>query len=84
MEVQHDRILAARRPFRQAAVRRVQRYHVGRRGAALSNDERSNNMAAQRIGAEQAHADVASGKALLVCAYDGDDKFRQHHLHEAI
>ncbi len=41
-------------------------------------------MAAERISAEQAHADVTSGKALLVCGYDSDEKFREHHLPEAI
>ncbi len=41
-------------------------------------------MAAERISAEQAHADVTSGKALLVCGYDSDEKFREHYLPEAI
>ncbi len=41
-------------------------------------------MAAERISAEQAHADVTSGKALLVCGYDSDEKFREYYLPEAI
>jgi len=41
-------------------------------------------MAAERIDVEQAHADVGSGKALLVCAYDSDEKFREHNLPEAM
>ena len=39
---------------------------------------------AERISAERAHADLTSGKALLVCAYDSDDRFRECHLHEAL
>lgn len=42
-------------------------------------------MAAQDlISAAEAHAHVQSGSALLVCAYDSDDKFNQSHLDGAI
>ncbi len=36
-------------------------------------------MAATRIDAQQAHADIESG-ALLVCAYDDPDQFAKYHL----
>jgi rhodanese-related sulfurtransferase len=38
---------------------------------------------AERIDARQAHADVAAG-ALLVCAYDDDEKWRKNRLDGAI
>lgn len=37
-----------------------------------------------RISPAQAKEAVASGSALLVCAYDSDDKFRMVHLDGAI
>jgi rhodanese-related sulfurtransferase len=33
---------------------------------------------------EQARRDVASGKALLVCAYDDEEKCRQYRLANAL
>ena len=36
-----------------------------------------------RISAEEAQRKVTSGKALLVCAYDNDDKFGRMHLQDA-
>jgi hypothetical protein len=39
---------------------------------------------ALRIGLEQARQKVQSGSALLVCAYDDDEVFRQMHLEGAI
>jgi hypothetical protein len=41
-------------------------------------------MSAQLIFADQAHYDVASGLALLVCAYDSDAKFQENRLPDAI
>lgn len=42
-------------------------------------------MAAQRIGARQAHEHLESSSgALLVCAYDSDEKFRANHLEGAM
>lgn len=38
----------------------------------------------ERITAEKAREKVSLGKALLVCAYDSDDKFTQYHLEGAI
>ena len=35
-----------------------------------------------RIGPEQAKRDLTSG-AMLVCAYDSDEKFRKNHLEGA-
>ena len=37
----------------------------------------------ERIGPEQAKRDLASG-ALLICAYDSDEKFRKNHLQGAV
>ena len=37
-----------------------------------------------RITTEKAREKVSMGKALLVCAYDGDDKFAKYHLEGAI
>jgi len=37
-----------------------------------------------RISAEETQWKVTSGKALLVCAYDNDDKFGRMHLQDAI
>ena len=37
-----------------------------------------------RIPVEEARQKVASGTALLVCAYDDDDKFKNNHLQGAI
>jgi hypothetical protein len=37
-------------------------------------------MEAQRISPEEAHTHVASGEALLVCAYDSDEKFQENRL----
>ncbi|MCB2216097.1 rhodanese-like domain-containing protein [Desulfofustis glycolicus] len=36
------------------------------------------------ISAAEAHEHRRSGKALLVCAYDSDDKFRLYQLEGAI
>lgn len=36
------------------------------------------------ISVHQAHDDVESGKALLVCAYENDEKFQNNALKEAI
>ena len=41
-------------------------------------------MAAERISAQQAHTDVSSGNAMLVCGYDIDEQFRLHRLTEAM
>ena len=37
-----------------------------------------------RISVEEARQKVISGSALLVCAYDDDDKFKKNHLQGAI
>ena len=37
-----------------------------------------------RISPEEAHERVASGKAMLICAYADDAKFDQYHLEGAI
>ena len=37
----------------------------------------------ERIGPDQAKKNLASG-ALLVCAYDSDEKFRKNHLQGAV
>ncbi len=36
------------------------------------------------ISVHQAHEDVESGNALLVCAYESDEKFNHNALKEAI
>jgi len=36
------------------------------------------------ISAAEAHKHVQNGSALLVCAYDSDDKFQKSHLEGAI
>jgi rhodanese-related sulfurtransferase len=38
----------------------------------------------ERIDPVQARAHVISGNALLVCAYDDQEKFRQNHLEGAL
>jgi hypothetical protein len=38
----------------------------------------------KRIGPQEAQRHVESGGAVLVCAYDSEDKFRQNHLEGAI
>ena len=40
--------------------------------------------AVERVSAEKARTAVESDRALLVCAYDSDEKFRQYHIPEAI
>ena len=37
-------------------------------------------MAVERIDPETAYEHVQSGKALLVCAYDSEDKYQDNHL----
>ncbi len=37
-----------------------------------------------RISPEEARAKARSGEALLVCAYDDEEKFRKMHLEDAI
>ena len=37
-----------------------------------------------RISVEDARQKVTSGSALLVCAYDDDEKFKNNHLDGAI
>ncbi len=37
-----------------------------------------------RISPEEARAKARSGEALLVCAYDDEEKFRKMHLEGAI
>jgi rhodanese-related sulfurtransferase len=37
-----------------------------------------------RIPVEEAHEKVRAGSALLVCAYDDEDKFKKNHLQGAI
>ncbi len=37
-----------------------------------------------RIPVEEARQKVTSGSALLVCAYDDDEKFKNNHLQGAI
>lgn len=39
---------------------------------------------AQKISPQQAHQDMESSQALLVCGYDSDEKFQQNHLEGAI
>ncbi len=41
-------------------------------------------MAAERIRASRARADLQAGKALLVCAYDSNAKFEQNRLEGAL
>jgi rhodanese-related sulfurtransferase len=41
-------------------------------------------MATQRISARQAHDQAANAGALLVSAYDSQQKFEQNHLEGAI
>ena len=38
----------------------------------------------ERVGVEQVRRDVEAGRALLVCAYDDEDKCRQLRLQNAI
>lgn len=38
----------------------------------------------ERVSPREAHEKVASGKALLVCAYEKEEKFAQVHLEGAI
>ena len=38
----------------------------------------------QRISPQEAHDRVASGQALLVCAYDDEQKCRHYHLEGAL
>jgi hypothetical protein len=37
-----------------------------------------------RIPAEEARRKVTSGEAMLVCAYEDEEKFRKMHLQDAI
>ena len=37
----------------------------------------------ERIATEKAREQVSMGKALLVCAYDSDEKFAKYHLEGA-
>lgn len=37
-----------------------------------------------RIPADETHRNVMSGQALLVCAYEDEDKFMRMHLQDAI
>ncbi len=37
-----------------------------------------------RISAEEARKKVTSGEALLVCAYEDEEKFKKTHLRDAI
>jgi hypothetical protein len=37
-----------------------------------------------RIPAEEARKKVTSGEAILVCAYEDEEKFRRMHLQDAI
>lgn len=37
-----------------------------------------------RISVNEARQKVASGQALLVCAYDDSDKFKKNHLEGAL
>jgi len=39
---------------------------------------------AKRISAEEARSRVTSGRALLVCAYEDDEKFSKVQLQDAI
>jgi hypothetical protein len=41
-------------------------------------------MAARRIESEEARREVGSGDALLVCAYDDEEKCQQYRLTNAI
>lgn len=38
----------------------------------------------ESISPQEAHDHVRSGAALLICAYDSDDKFERFHLEGAI
>ena len=38
----------------------------------------------ERIGPEETHEKLAAGAALLVCAYNSDEKFKTVHLEWAI
>ena len=40
--------------------------------------------APERVAAEEVYRQVSAGEALLVCAYDDDDKFRNVHLKGAV
>jgi hypothetical protein len=41
-------------------------------------------MEPERISAPEVREKIMNGSALLVCAYDDDDKFKQFHLGGAI
>ena len=41
-------------------------------------------MSARRIEPEQAERDVSSGAALLVCAYDDDEKYKHYEIPGAL
>ena len=41
-------------------------------------------MTATRISVKEAYARVETGEALLVCAYDSEEKFNQYRLSRAI
>jgi len=41
-------------------------------------------MARNLLSADKVHEHVQSGTALLVCAYDSDEKFHKFHLEGAI
>ncbi|HTY23052.1 MAG TPA: rhodanese-like domain-containing protein [Desulfomonilaceae bacterium] len=38
----------------------------------------------ERIGPQETHEKLKAGTAILVCAYDSDEKFRTLHLEGAI
>ena len=38
----------------------------------------------KRITPEEVHQKLKTGKALLVCAYEDEEKFKKMHLHGAI
>ena len=40
--------------------------------------------AAVRVSAREIRPRVKSGDAMLVCAYDSDEKFQNHHLEGAV
>jgi hypothetical protein len=49
-----------------------------------SSDRRPAMTEPVRIPAEEARRKVTSGEAILVCAYEDEEKFRKMHLQDAI
>jgi hypothetical protein len=59
------------------------RYHNVHRSAFEKKMNGGTTMAAERINPREANEHLRSG-AMLVCAYDNDEKFQKNHLQGAI